>query len=346
MGLVINGRFLTRPVTGVERYGHGSLKAIAAEWPDARILVPRNYEGPDRWNTLRVEEVGRGTGHAWEQVYLPRSVTDGDVLFSPANTGPLRCARQVIVLHDLAYLLHPEWFDGRVAFWYRMMVPRLYSRALGVVAVSGSMRTSLLHYFGGPAHQVAVVPPFHDDEVFGHGPTELRGRPFCLMVGSLDPRKGVDEALNWYASLTAPHFDLLIVGRRHRAFAPLQLNVPPGVHVLTEVYDAQLGTLYRQARALLCTSRYEGFGLPLLEAMALGCPVIARRLPVFEEQFGDAVRYVNMDGPDAISSAFAELDEPLERTRRVAMGKAIAANYTLERTRTALRNVLQPLLAN
>ncbi len=344
MALVINGRFLTRPVSGVERYGHGLLKVIAEEWPDARVLVPGNYEGPDRVHSLRVGSVGRGTGHAWEQLQLPRYVKDGDVLLSPANTGPLRYARQVIVLHDLAFLIHPEWYNKRFALGYRMIVPRLYAKAMGVITVSGTMRDQLLHYFGGEPSRLHVVPPFFDGAILSEHGSMLDGRPFCLIVGSWDPRKGLGEALRWYGSLNAPHFDLLIVGRRHRAFAQLEPNIPSGVRVLNDVDDARLAMFYQQAIALITCSHDEGFGLPLLEAMALGCPVIARRLPVFEEQFGEAVRYANMDRPEEISVALSELDLPAERRRRNAFGTTVAARFSFERTRLALRSALHPLM--
>jgi glycosyltransferase involved in cell wall biosynthesis len=346
MALLINGRFLTRPVTGVERYGHGLLKAIAAEWPDARVLVPGHYEGPDHVCALRVESVGRGIGHAWEQLQLPRYVKSRDVLLSPANTGPLRCARHVIVVHDLAFLRHPEWFNKRMALWYRMMVPRLYARAKGVITVSRTVRDQLLHYFGGDPSRLQVVPPFFDQAVFRGAEPDMDERPFCLIVGSMDRRKGLDDALRWYGSLDAPRFELLIVGRRHRAFAPQELNIPAGVRVLNDVDDARLALYYRQALALISCSHDEGFGLPLLEAMALGCPVIARRLPVFEEQFGDAVRYADMDEPAVISQALEELDTPAERHRRAEMGRAVAASFTIERTRLALRSALQPVMEN
>jgi glycosyltransferase involved in cell wall biosynthesis len=344
MTLLINGRSLTRPVSGVERYTHGLLQAIAAEWPDARVLVPGDHEGPDRVHSLRVESVGRGTGHAWEQLQLPRFVKQGDLLLSPANTGPLRCAQHVIVVHDLAFLMHPEWFDKRMALWYRMLVPRLFAKAKSVITVSGTVRDQLLHYFGGDGERVHVVPPFFDEAAFRGRAKAVHERPFCLLVGSMDRRKGLDDALKWYGLLEAPSFELLVVGRRHRAFAPLDLDLPRGVHVLADVDDGQLAAYYRHARALISCSHDEGFGLPVLEAMALGCPVIARRLPVFEELFGDAVRQVDMDGPDDISAALAELDMPGERTRRIAQGRSVAGTFTLERTRQALRGALQPLI--
>jgi glycosyltransferase involved in cell wall biosynthesis len=344
MALLINGRFLMRPVTGVERYGHGLLKAIAAEWPEARVLVPGRYEGPGHVSGLRVEPVGRGTGHAWEQLQLPRHVKAGDVLLSPANTGPLRCTRHVIVVHDLAFLRHPEWFNKRMALWYRMIVPRSYAKASAVITVSRTVRDQLLHYFGGDPSRLQVVPPYFDEAVFSGPEAGVKERPFCLIVGSMDRRKGLDDALSWYDSLEAPRFDLVMVGRRHRAFAPPELNIPAGVQVLHDVDDARLALYYRQALALISCSHEEGFGLPLLEAMAFGCPVIARRLQVFEEQFGDAVRYADLDLPADISQAVEELDTPAERHRRAEMGRAVAARFTIERTRLALRNALQPVM--
>ena len=136
----------------------------------------------------------------------------------------------------------------------------------------------------------------------------------------------------------------MIVGRQHRSFAPQEMNIPKGVRVLTDVDDERLAMFYRQALALISCSYYEGFGLPLLEAMALGCPVIARRIPVFEEQFGDAVRYADIDRPVELSRALEELDTPALRSLRMEMGRTVAARFSLDRTRLALRSALQPLM--
>ncbi len=162
MPLVINGRFLTRPVTGVERYGRLLLRIIAREWPGTRVVVPG--EATDRIDACGLEIVplgGRG-GHAWEQIQLPRAVGRRDVLLSPANTGPLRVRNQVVAIHDLAVIHHPEWFDRRFAAWYGFLLPRLARRAARVITVSSYSAADLIQTFTLHSDRVMLVQPFTD----------------------------------------------------------------------------------------------------------------------------------------------------------------------------------------
>lgn len=344
MALVLNGRPFTRPVTGVGRYGRSLLPLIALEWPDARIVVPRSTGHIDACG-LDVVRRGIGNGHWWEQSALPSALGRNDVLLSTANTGPLRVRRQVLVLHDLAFLHHPEWFDRRFAAWYGFLLPRLARRCAHVIAVSGSVQREIQATFMLPDDRLSVVPPFLAEPPAAQRTGERSGRPYLLLVGAHDPRKGAERVLAWYRGLNAPAFDLVLVGRPHRAFTPPVLPAHPGVEVLTDVDDARLWSLYAEALALVHASAYEGFGLPVLEALACGCPVIAHDLPVLREQFGDAPWYIDMGDPASLGTAIAGLAEPTVRAAHIARGQARAATFTAERTLRALRSALLPLLS-
>lgn len=343
MALLINGRFLTRPVTGVERYGHMLLRVIAEQWPTARILIPGRWQGPSEVHGLGTERVGGLGGHAWEQLQLPRAVGPSDLLLSPANTGPLRVRNQVVVIHDLAALQHPEWFDRRFAAWYGFLLPRLSRRVVRVITVSQVMGSAIEQRFSLDPDRVRVVAPC--TMPLGEANRDIHvGGPYLLMVASQDPRKGYADALAWFSRFTDPLFQLVIVGRPGPAFRPIDTRRLPGVIQLTNLPDAQLRTLYEGALALLQPSRYEGFGLPILEAMAHGCPVLATDLPVFRERFGEAIRYVELGSDRSMANALAEVRDPVQRAARIAAGSRKAAEYTLERTARELRLVLAPLL--
>lgn len=343
MALVVNGRFLSRPVTGVERFGRLLLSIIAQEWPSARVAVPARIAREVKVDGLDVLPVGRSRGHLWEQLELPRVLGRSDVLLSPANTGPLRARRHVPVVHDLAFLYHPEWFAPRFAQWYRMLIPRLVRRAERVITVSGVMRADLQRTFGLPDERLHVVPPYVPEHLLNADAHGGMDRPYVLFVGSLDPRKGIDDALAWYTSLKAPPMDLVLVGRSHRAFASSARPALPGVHWASDVDDARLAALYRGALALLHPSRYEGFGLPVLEALALGCPVIANDLPVLREQFGDLL-YTEI-GPNAAMVRTIDLCTRSDsRAQLVLRGRAQAARFDRDRTAKALHHVLDPIL--
>lgn len=343
MALVINGRFLTRPITGVERYGHMLLQVIAKEWPDSRVVLPARAEGDvDTYGLDVVRHTGLG-GHAWEQLQLPSALRKDDLLLSPANTGPLRVRRQVVVVHDLAVIHHPEWFDRRFARWYEFLLPRLTRRVARVITVSSTSSLDLQQTYSlGPGH-VTIVPPFATRLPIGERSDRPVPSPYCLLVGSLDPRKGIDRALQWYSSLKDPLFSLVIVGRPGPQFASLDTAQHEGVHFLHGVHDADLRGLYEGALALLHPSRAEGFGLPVLEAMEHGCPVIASDLQVFRECFGDAVRYSSFAMDTSLDEALKEVLGP-EREAWIEHGKRHAATFDETRITQALHNAIDPLL--
>lgn len=332
MPLVINGRFLARPITGVERYGRMLLRVIAKEWPDSRVIVPKGATDLLEAEGLEVVRQGNTSGHVWEQVELPRALESGDTLLSPANTGPLRAQRHVPVVHDLAFLHHPEWFNARFATWYKLLIPRMLRRAERVITVSGTIREELMRYYAVPADRAYVVPPFVLPSLLGASGSTGLERPYYLVVASLDPRKGIDRALNWYTGLREPAFDLVIVGRSHRAFAPVPIQQSPGVRVLNDVDEARLGALYRGAIALIQPSYYEGFGLPVLEAMASGVPVIVSRRASLPEVAGEAGVTVDAEDDGALAIALQSLieDEPGWQSRRAA-GLRQAEKFTWQR---------------
>ena len=322
--IVVNGRSLSRPVTGVERYVRALVNALPFEHESARTTF---------------------SGHPWEQLVLPFRVRKGQVLLSPGNTGPLAIRNQVLAVHDLAFWHHSEWFSSAFASWYRWLVPRLIRRVAHVITPSGTSRMDIIQTFGLPADKVSVVPPFIEMKCFEGSIYPGIGAPFYLMVSSLDPRKGIDRALAWYSSLDRPTFKLVIVGRKIPSFR--HVGIPPhdGVIHLNDIDDARLAGLYRHAIALLQPSRFEGFGLPILEAMSLGCPVIASDLPVFRENFGDAPCYGDVGGTPLMMEAIQEMDDPARRSERIARGTGVAQQFDRERTAAALRTVLQPLLS-
>lgn len=344
MALVINGRFLTRPVTGVERYGRMLLNVIAREWPNSRVVLPaRTGNDVDACGLEVVRQNGLG-GHAWEQLQLPNALRKDDLLLSPANTGPLRVRRQVVVVHDLAVIHHPEWFDRRFAHWYGFVLPRLTRRVARVITVSENSKKDLERTYSLPEKNVAVVQAYA--HFLSSLPESPRGSniPYLLVVASRDPRKGLDRIIAWYEGLEDPPFQLIIVGRQVASFRIPELRTVDGVHFLSDVEDAELHALYAHAIALVHLSRYEGFGLPVLEAMNAGCPVIAMELPVLRSNFGDAVQYVPMNDLGALLDPVSGLMDPAIRERHVQRGNRCAAGFTFDRMAQALHDALDPLL--
>ena len=277
MKVVINGRFLSRQMTGVERYGREIVRCLSG-----RVQVIE----PLRWR--------RGLkGHTWEQLILPAMLGRDTLLWSPANTGPLFVASQVLTLHDLSPLEHPEWFTKSFASGYRLLLPRLVHRVRHVVTSSRVAQKKLRQVFSLPPEKVSVVPggvnvsQFHPNQ---KPPTGLP-RQYILFVGSLQPRKNLDGLLIAWQQLSQRFRDhwLLIAGGQDAIFRRgVYTHNIERVHYLGYVSELDLPGLYVGAQAFIMPSLDEGFGLPVLEAMACGTPVVAAAAGALPEVVGEA----------------------------------------------------------
>jgi glycosyltransferase involved in cell wall biosynthesis len=276
MNVTVNGRFLSRRVTGVERYGVE--------------ILHRLKDGP---KVVRPNEWAYGVrGHLWEQAALPRLVHSNQLLWSPANTGPLGIAKQVLTLHDLSPLEHPEWFRAGFALWYRLFLPVLIRRVQWIVTPSEFVKTKLMRRFGLSGERVTLIPGGVDLSIFKpDAPRRLSLPPkYALFVGTLQPRKNLTGLLAAWARVKdiVPEAWLIIAGGGGDIFRSLTLPKIDRVKFLGAVAEADLPGLYAGATLLVIPSLDEGFGLPVLEAMACGTPVAASTAGALPEVTGAA----------------------------------------------------------
>ena len=338
--IAINGRFLTQRVTGVQRFAieiTRMLDAMAAEGllPGARLLRPAGGP-PSPFPHLADEPFGRLRGQAWEQLELPGRAR-GSMLVNLGNTAPLRAGRhQAVVLHDAGAFDTPESYSASFRAWYRGMqwsLPRLGARLL---TVSDFSRGRIAANLGVAPDRIGVVheggghilhEPADGGVLARHG--LVPGR-FALVVGTRAAHKGLGGLVEAQALLASRGLVLAVAGAADAAVFR-NAGDPQGEAVapLGRVSDAELRALYESALCLIFPSRYEGFGLPPLEAMVCGCPVIAADAAAVPEVCGDAALWFDNDGPRRLPDALARLlDEPgLGETLR-ARGRSRAAGYS------------------
>ena len=303
--IVCNSRNISASLTGVQRY--------------TRELLQRAPEGVTEVAPLF--PVSGVAGHLWEQCALPLH-SRNRTLWSPGNTGPLTVRNQVVTIHDLATLDHPEWFSRRFATWYNFLLPRLVQRVAHVITISEFTKQRLMERCAVAEDRISLIPN-GVAESFAPQDTatvqrmreqlKIPSKRYLLAVGSLDPRKNLARQLSVWNTIQHDLPDdlwLVLFGETmssgiFRHSPPHDL--PPRVHVVGHVPDGLLAPLYAGALVFLYLSVYEGFGLPVLEAMASGTPVLTSNQSALPEVARDGATYVNPYNEDEIASALLTL---------------------------------------
>jgi glycosyltransferase involved in cell wall biosynthesis len=282
---------------GTARYVRGLRDHLAAE------IVELSYPATSRLRTVVCDL-------AWyPRLRAPRGV---DVFHCPTFRGPFRStAPLVVTVHDLAVLRHPEWFNRWTRTYSSFAVPRVVRAARHVIAVSEFTKRELVELLAIPESRISVVPNAVEDVFTPDGP-KAEG-DYVLAVGTLEPRKNLERIAR------AVDGELRVVGARGWG----GVEAPANVTWLPNASDEELAALYRGARCLVYASLYEGFGIPVAEALACGCPIVTSAgSPMADLAGGDAV-LVDPSDVAAIRDAIARAAPPVPR--RVASWEDVAA---------------------
>ena len=302
----VNGRFLSQPVTGVQRYARnvvGSLDvALAAEGGGAVVLTPPGTAAP-RFAALDVRAVGPGSGHAWEQAVLPLRWRGR--LLNLCNTAPVARADQVVCIHDANVFREPDSYGRAFRALYRSLLPVLASRSARISTVSRDAARQLAAHLPVAERDIAVLPNGHEHALLWD-PSRAAlpagtglDRPFVLALGSRARHKNLALLLGLAPALDAMGLDLLVAGGGGAIYAGIAEARHPNVRRLGTVSDDDLALLMDRALCLAFPSFTEGFGLPIVEAMARGCPVVSSDRASMPEICGDAALMAAPDAPHA-----------------------------------------------
>jgi glycosyltransferase involved in cell wall biosynthesis len=257
---------------------------------------------------------------AWYPVGLPLAARGVDVLHCPTFRAPVRAGVPlVLTVLDLAVLRHPELFNRWNRTYSRLLVPRVVTRARRVIAISDFTRRELVELLGVPVERIRVigVPP---GEAFApEGP--VADGDYVLAVGTLEPRKNLERLVE---AARRADVELRIVGPR--GWGGVRTN-GAGVRWLGELPDAELARLYRGAVCLAYPSLYEGFGIPVLEAMASGTPVVTSAGGATEETAGGAAVLVDPRDAASIAAGIEQAASRREELRRRGLERARAFSW-------------------
>ncbi len=326
-----------------------------SSWPP--FVRIRRLPLPDRYQTLLWHRL---------RVPLPVELWTGPVdLFHAPNflLPPVRRAKTLLTIHDLAFLVRPQYAYPPLRRFLEQTVPRSIARADHILADSQASRQDAIRLFGLDPARVTVVGAGVGPHFRPLPPSSLasvRARyhleaPFVLSVSTLEPRKNFDGLVRAFArarrAARFPHH-LVIAGGKGWLYEPIfaaveEENAQAFVHFLGFIPDEDLPALYNLADLFAFPSHYEGFGLPVLEALACGTPVLCTDTSSLPEIAGDAAWLIPTDDPEALEGALIHLlMHPDLRASLAAKGPAQAAHFTWDAAARRLIQVYQVLIMN
>ncbi|MGM7672136.1 glycosyltransferase family 4 protein [Microbacterium sp. A93] len=322
--IVVNCRFLSQEVTGVQRFAEEVLRALLKQRTDLMLIAPPGVLRHLDIGGAPVHQLGRMGGHLWEQLELPRLMKTrfrGALLLSLTNTGPILMRRQVITHHDVTYVRQPATYSLRFRLLYRMLSAVALRRAKAVVTVSQFSKTEISAVYKIAGEKISVVP--NAASVQFEQVAAESDLTYFLAVASRLPHKNLDflvEAFERYIDESGSSTRLRIAGNRPAmaaANAQVDQDKQGQVDWLGRVTDEELGRLYVGARALVFPSLYEGFGVPPLEAQASGCPVLSSTSASLPEVLGESALYFDPRDQSELVRVLRETDTNAETRARL-----------------------------
>jgi glycosyltransferase involved in cell wall biosynthesis/GT2 family glycosyltransferase len=308
----VNGRFLTQPVTGVQRYARNVVTAMNAALSNleanAPIIAPPSALDPG-FSAMPIISTGPLAGHLWEQTVLPARWRGR--LLNLCNTAPAVKADQVVCIHDANVFVAPESYGPAFRTGYSTLQRLLARRAARIATVSAYSAHQIARYLPVRCSDVAVLPNGHehalawDPALARIGPSlmadprEHSEHGYVLALGSRARHKNLQLLLDAAPELAAMGLDVVVAGGGAGIFAPETLPSMPNVKVVGYVTDHDLAYFMDRALCLVFPSWTEGFGLPIVEAMARGCPVVSSDRASMPEVCGDAALMAPPDDPAA-----------------------------------------------
>ena len=340
----INGKFFEQPTTGAQRFAAEIVRAldtllISKKFTlcDFVILVPNGVgKNVPHFKLIRVVELAGFRSHLWEQVTLPLFVRRS-FLINLSGSAPLFKRKQLFTIFDGAIFDFPQAYSRSFLTWYRLLF-RVQARfAYGLVTLSEYSRDRLCMHLGVQKGRFGIVPcgADHIDQVISDesilGKHGLRPGMYLLAVGSANPSKNFAALIKAFSTLKSDEAIRLVVvgGGNSAVFAEQVVSDDLRIVRTGRVDDPQLKALYTHARAFVFPSLYEGFGIPPLEAMACGCPVIASNAASIPEVCGNAAGYFD---PASITSIRIAVEKVISdgdwRSKLQAAGRDKTKEYT------------------
>jgi glycosyltransferase involved in cell wall biosynthesis len=326
LNVSINGKFFSQRITGTQRYARELLHRfdhlLCANNPwkiAATVLVPKNADGVPAYKNLQVRTVGKLTGTRWEQLELPRSC-QGEILLTLSGGAPLRHRRNVVTLHDAAVVAAPAGYSLPYRLWHGYVCRKMAQNAELIFTNSHFSKSEVVKWYGAPPEKIYVT--YLGSEHFRDltpDPSTLNrfgiSGKYVLAVSSHNPNKNFRGVVEAVLKHCRSGVQLVIAGAIDSRVYRQSQSLPEEVKVVGYVSDPELKALYQNASCFVFASFYEGFGLPPLEAMVTGCPVVLSRIPSLTELFDGAAFFCDPYRPKDVAEAIDRAVQPSHAQR-------------------------------
>lgn len=348
MGIIyINGRFLTQNMTGIQRFSYELSRALINNGNKIIILAPKKIRKDYKLN-CRIIRFGIFSGILWEHIELPVFLLfhHRPLLLNFGSPGPLLYSNRIVTVHDISFYFHSEWFSWLYRTYYRLITPIFTRLSKKVITVSEFSKSEIKRWLKIPDDKIVIIHNAVSD-TFKNSlckPSLDKGK-YILTVASLDPRKNLDRLVEAYrrSGIERKGIGLVLAGRSSPLF---NMKISDGIiaNSMGYVPDEELAALYSNATLFVYPSLYEGFGIPPLEAMSLGCPVILSDIPVFRELFGDAAYYVDPYSTESITEGIIKvLTNESYRNELISLGHEKVKQYDWDRSAKKLAGIIKSL---
>jgi glycosyltransferase involved in cell wall biosynthesis len=317
----INGKFLSQKMSGVQRYASEICRQLDS---NVTIVAAGDQQNSGVYKLEKpLKLLGSKAGIPWEQIQLPLRLqkAGNPLLINLCNVAPIYYQNKITCLHDIAFERYPEYFSRKLTVYYHWLIPRVLKSSRHIITVSEFSKREISEFYHIDPKHITVVP---NASTFKARPSVLaepaRHRPYFLFVGSLDPRKNLISLLKAFNSAQLKDIDLVVVGAGHASFATSTeidaFRQHDNIVFTGYISDEELQNYYAGALALINPSFYEGFGLPIAEALSMGCPVLASAIDAFKEVGGTAIEYFNPADVSGLTDLIKNFSAkvPFERT--------------------------------
>ncbi|WP_028784004.1 glycosyltransferase family 4 protein [Thalassobacillus devorans] len=355
MKVYINGRFLTQRITGVQRFAREiliSLDRLKNSKIKFILVIPENITCELELENIMVVKYGKTKGHLWEQFDL-RRFTRNKLLLNLCNTSPILKKKQLTVIHDMAVFATPQNFSRSFQLFYKMLFKSNKFSKNEIITISNFSRNEISKYLKIKEDRIHVIiegkeqiKRINSDNAIIEK-YKLKNKEFVLAVSSMNPNKNF-KVITRAADYFSKNIPLVIAGGNNfEIFKKTNFSKVENVLHVGYVTDEQLKALYENALCFIYPSYYEGFGLPPIEAMATGCPVIVSDQASLPEVCGDAAEYIAPDDAHSLSKTIKKLySDPHHRNLLIEKGNKQSNKFTWELAGKQIYSLIEKRVIN